>query len=102
MICPSCNEPEAHRSHREGLSDWIAGLANQTPYRCRSCKKRFYIYRHGEASSNLRTAEERRILKIRRKYKWRKSKRQLLAFAIFSVLLVAVLYVLMQQRAPTE
>jgi transposase-like protein len=80
----------------------MAGLANRTPYRCRSCKKRFYVYRHGEASSKLRTPEEQRILKIRRKYKWRKSKRQLIAYAIFSVLLAAVLYEIMQHRIPTE
>jgi hypothetical protein len=102
MICPSCQEPQAHRSHRAGIGDWLNGLVKRTPYRCRACKKRFYVYRHGEASSKLRTPEEQRILKIRRKYKWRKSKRQLIAYAFFSVLLAAILYVLMQQRVPAE
>ncbi len=80
----------------------MASLAKRTPYRCGACKQRFYVYLHGEASSKLRTSEERRILKIRRKYKWKKFKRQLIAFAVFSVLLIAILYVLMQQRMPTE
>jgi hypothetical protein len=102
MNCPSCHESQAHRSHRAGLNDWLNGLASRTPYRCRSCKKRFYVYMHGEESSNLRTPEERRILKIRRKYKWRKSKRQLIAFVVFSILLVGVLYLLMQERIPVE
>jgi len=57
---------------------------------------------HGETSSRLRTPEERRILRIRRKYKWRKSRRQLFAFAVFSVILMVFLYFVMQQRTPTE
>jgi hypothetical protein len=102
MICPGCREPQAHRSHRKGVRDWLLALAKRNPYRCSACKKRFYVYLDGETSSRLRTSEERRILRIRRKYKWRKSRRQLFAFAFFSMVLIAILYVLMQQRAPAE
>jgi len=102
MTCPNCKESKAHRSHRAGIKDWIAGLTKRTPYRCGACKHRFYVYLHGETSTRLRTAEERRILRIRRKYKWRKSRRQLAAFAFCSIVLVAILYFLMQQRMPAE
>ena len=101
MTCPQCKESKAHRSHRDGFKDWCLGLFNRTPYRCRGCRARFYVYLHGETSSNLRTPEERKILKIRRRYKWRQSKRTLLAFGICFVLLVCILYLLMQQRVPS-
>ena len=102
MTCPRCNEAKAHRSHRQGFNDWVQGVLMRTPYRCHACKVRFYVYRQGETSSNLRTPEERRIMKIRRKYKWKQSKRQLLAYGICVIVLVGVLYLLMQQRIPAD
>jgi hypothetical protein len=102
MICLKCNEPSAHRSHRAGLQDWWMGLTNQTPYRCHACKARFYVYRHGEDESRLRTPEEQRIMKIRRKYKWRQSKRQLLAFGLSAIFLVVAIYFILQQRVPSS
>jgi hypothetical protein len=98
MNCPRCNEPKAHRSHRIGLMDWVMGFFSRNPYRCKSCKQRFYVYRHGETSSRLRTPEEQKILRIRRKYKWKQSKRYFLVYALVSVVLVAILYYMMQQR----
>ena len=41
-------------------------------------------------------------MKIRRKYKWKQSKRQLLAYGICVIVLVGVLYLLMQQRIPAD
>ena len=74
---------------------------SRTPYRCQACKERFYVYRQGENSSKLRTAEEQRIMKIRRKYKWRKSKRQLLVFLVSAMILAGILYFALQQRFTT-
>src|SRR5947209_4025069 len=98
MICTSCGEPKAHRSHRSGVKDWWMGLLKCQPYRCATCQFRFYVYRHGEKSTKLRTPEERKILEIRRRYKWKKSKRQMLAYTMVSLVLMAILYALMQQR----
>jgi hypothetical protein len=100
MNCPNCKEPQAHRSHRNGLKDWFMGLFKQTPYRCKACKTRFYVYRQGEEDSRLRTPEEQRIIKLRRKYKWKQSKRQLLAFGIGAVLVVVAIYLIVQERVP--
>ena len=100
VICPQCNEPQAHRSHRGGFADWALGLMKRTPYRCRACKSRFYVYRHGESSTKLRTSEEQRIMKIRRKYKWKQSKRRLLAYGFCMIVLIAILFMLLQQRIP--
>ena len=100
MICAKCKEPKAHRSHRAGAEDWLMGLFNQTPYRCHACKARFYVYRQGEEDSRLRTPEEQRIMKIRRKYKWKQSKRQLIAFGVSAVLLIVAIYFILQERIP--
>lgn len=102
MICANCKEPRAHRSHRAGLQDWFMGLRHMNPYRCHACKARFYVYRHGEEDSGLRTPEEQRIIKIRRKYKWKQTKRQMLAFGICAVLLVVVIFLILQQRVPSS
>jgi hypothetical protein len=102
VICPACNEPQAHRSHRAGFQDWLAGLGKRTPYRCRACKERFYVYLHGETSSKMRTPEEQRIMKIRRRYKWKQSKRQLIAYGFCAVIFVGILILILQQRTPTE
>jgi hypothetical protein len=100
MICAVCKEPKAHRSHREGVKDWTLGLFNKTPYRCHACKARFYVYRHGEEDSRLRTAEEQRIIKLRRKYKWKQSKRQLLAFGLCALVVAVAIYMIVQERVP--
>jgi hypothetical protein len=76
------------------------GLVNQTPYRCHACKARFYVYRHGEEDSSLRTPEEQRIIRIRRKYKWKQSKRQLFAFGLSALVLIAAIYFILQERVP--
>jgi hypothetical protein len=102
MICPNCKEPKAHRSHRAGLKDRLMRLVNQTPYRCHACKTRFYVYREGEEDSGLRTPEEQRIIKIRRKYKWKQSKRQLFAFGISAIFLIIAIYLILQDRVPAE
>jgi hypothetical protein len=78
------------------------GLLGKHPYRCKSCAERFYVYRHGETSTRLRTSEERKILQIRRKYKWRQSKRYLIVYIFVSILLAVILYYMMQQRIGTD
>jgi hypothetical protein len=98
MTCPKCEQPRAHRSHRKGLRDYLYRYFQMIPYRCRNCGKRFYAYRAGETSSRLRTREERKIMELRRRLRWKKSKRQLAAYAVGVIALIAILYSLMQQR----
>lgn len=100
MICVSCKEPKAHRSHRAGVKDWLMRFVGQRPYRCHACNARFYVYREGENDSRVRTPEEQRIIKIRRRYKWKQSKRQLLAFGLTGVVLVLVIYYILQESVP--
>jgi hypothetical protein len=98
MICPHCKENRAHRSHRQNFKDRIMALFSMKPYRCHACNRRFYAYRDGETSPKLRTAEEIRIMRLRRKIRWRKSRIELAAYAICSIIVAAVIYYLIQQR----
>ena len=68
------------------------------PYRCRKCSKRFYAYRAGEKSSKLRTAEERKIMELRRRLAWKRSKRELVVYVAAALILLAIIYSAIQQR----
>jgi hypothetical protein len=68
------------------------------PYRCRKCSKRFYAYRAGEKSSKMRTQEERKVMELRRKRSWRRSRRELLVYGAAVLILLAVIYIAIQQR----
>ncbi len=72
------------------------------PYRCKDCQHRFYAYREGENSTKLRTAEERRIMKLRRQIKWRRTKAELLLYSVGSLAVIALIYYLIQQRVISE
>ena len=100
MICPKCSEPDAHRSHRHGLKDQVWGWFSMIPYRCKKCHVRYYAYRAGEKSDRMRTSEERRIMKIRRSLKWRRSKRELSVQALGLIVFLVVVYFLAQQNTP--
>jgi len=46
----------------------------------------------------MRTREERKIMELRRRLRWKKSRRFLAAYAVGALALIAILYSLMQQR----
>ncbi|MGD1073179.1 MAG: hypothetical protein ABSB15_23950 [Bryobacteraceae bacterium] len=101
MICPKCRQDRAHRSHRSGIRDRILHFFHQIPYRCHACNARFYAYRAGEKSSNLRTREEMKIMQLRRRLRWKRSKRELAAYGIATLLLLFIIYYTLQQRVDT-
>jgi hypothetical protein len=39
--CPKCSGQSTHRSHRRGLVENLASVANYYPYRCDDCNNRF-------------------------------------------------------------
>ena len=69
------------------------------PYRCHNCKHRFYAYKSGSKSTRLRSAEERRIMKLRRSIKWKRTRWELLLYGISSLIFLVILYYIVQQRA---
>jgi len=72
------------------------------PYRCRDCHHRFYAYKGGVKSSKLRTPEERRIMRLRRSIKWKKTRGEMILYAISSLIFLAILYYIIQQRVSSE
>ena len=68
------------------------------PYRFHHCGARFYAFRDGEQSPKLRTAEERRILELRRRLRWKRSKKELILYLMAGLFLAASIYYLIQQR----
>ncbi len=100
MICPKCGKSTAHRSHRS-FRDRIISWLGFKPYRCRDCNHRFYAYRSGESSEKMRTAEERRIMKLRRQIKWRRTKTELVLYgAGVLLMLLLIRYLIYQTSAP--
>jgi hypothetical protein len=102
MICPKCKENKAHRSRRSGFKDLGARLFFRTPYRCRACKERFYVNLRGSSVLELRSTEEKRVIKLRRGLRMQHIKRQALSYGIGTLILVIILYFMFQQRIPTE
>jgi hypothetical protein len=101
MTCPKCGKNRAHRSHRSFLDRAVSWLSMK-PYRCRDCQHRFYAYRAGEKSSKLRTPEERRIMKLRRSIRWKRTRAELILYGISSLIFLAILLYIIQQRTVTE
>ena len=77
-------------------------LTMRIPYRCRACKARSYVFPYGVGAMRLRSAEERRVIKLRRGLRMQQLKRQLIGYGISSIILILILYYLFQQRVPTE
>jgi hypothetical protein len=101
MLCPKCGQNSAHRSHRS-IQDWVVSWLSLKPYRCRDCHHRFYAYKGGVKSSKLRTPEERRIMRLRRSIKWKKTRGEMILYAISSLIFLAILYYIIQQRVSSE
>jgi hypothetical protein len=72
------------------------------PYRCRDCHHRYYAYRAGEKTSKLRTPEEMRIMKLRRSIRWKRTRAELILYGISSLIFLAILLYIVQQRITIE
>jgi len=42
MTCPKCGSSDVRRSHTEGIAAAMLRVFGKWPYRCRSCRSRFY------------------------------------------------------------
>jgi ribosomal protein L37AE/L43A len=42
--CPKCGSNDVRRSSREGLWAGVLSMLGRWPFRCRSCRSRFYRY----------------------------------------------------------
>jgi predicted permease len=46
----------------------------------------------------MRTGEERKIMELRRRIRWKRTKKELVIYAAGAVLMISFLYLVMQQR----
>src|ERR1700734_3356976 len=51
MICPRCRSAECYRSHRGGITDFVASLTGTRPWRCMARELRFYAWKVAAAFS---------------------------------------------------
>lgn len=101
MNCPKCGKSTAHRTHRKWW-DYSVSWLGFMPYSCKDCQHRFLAWRSGELSPRLRTPEERRIMKLRRSIRWRRTRGELILYSVSAVIFLAVLYYLLTQHVSTE
>jgi uncharacterized protein with PIN domain len=43
LKCPKCGSPDIRRSHSEGVVPAVLRMVGRWPFRCRSCRSRFYL-----------------------------------------------------------
>jgi hypothetical protein len=42
LICPKCGSTDIRRSRSEGLVGFFFSMLGRWPFRCRSCRRKFY------------------------------------------------------------
>jgi type II secretory ATPase GspE/PulE/Tfp pilus assembly ATPase PilB-like protein len=98
MICPRCKEDRAHRTERMGAVDNAANWIFLKPYSCRGCRHRFYARRPDFNLLALRMEMGERIAKANTNRKWKRKKREMLIYGCAGLVVVAMIYMLAQQR----
>ena len=99
MLCPKCKTDRAHRSHRNGLRERLAGIVGYVPYRCRDCGLRFLNFFYSlphPVSAPLRGAEKE-IAATQRSLRRKHKRRELVLYASALTLFVVVLYFLTRE-----
>ncbi len=73
MICPRCNSLLVRRSRPRPLVDWLHALVSSFPYRCRSCRHRFYVKvpgAHDARAGGEHRAADRTPVRIPVHFEW--------------------------------
>ncbi len=100
MWCPKCKNDRAHRSHRDGIQEYLASLFAYYPYRCRECKHRFLRSRYKtEEGPSAHRSTEREIRATRKAKEWERKKRHLAIYGMALLLFLAFLYFVTRDRA---
>jgi hypothetical protein len=95
VICPTCQTDHAHRSHRQGVKEYVTGLFHYYPYRCNKCGHRFFEFPPKPPKSEEKpTATEREIRATRRTYRWKSHRRDFLLYSSALLVFVGFLYYL--------
>lgn len=93
MICPKCKENRAHRSHRKGVWEYVAGFFAFYATRCHGCGYRFLRFRYAPGAQEREpTATEREIRSTRSAIKWRRKKQELFLYLLGALVFLVFLY----------
>jgi hypothetical protein len=103
LTCPKCKTDSAHRSHRRGLLENIAGIFAIYPYRCRKCDNRFLKSKFSQEklpSSPGVASTEREIRVTRNAVKIARRRREILLYGACFAFFLAFLYYITRERGP--
>lgn len=115
MACPDCGSLRTRKARRLRRQDWTRKLAGGEAWRCRDCRRRFYLRPDGEVIAGLRKSADRpspaarlrAFHRLRRWWRnsWRWRSRRMRVWnrriAVGLMLLTAVfLFLLFLMRAP--
>jgi DNA-directed RNA polymerase subunit RPC12/RpoP len=57
--CPGCGGPDIRSSQRGGILDNIMTMFRRSPYRCRNCRRRFFILDSSKPEPAVEEKEEK-------------------------------------------
>ncbi len=99
VTCPKCKTDNAHRSHREGLKDYVVSLFQYYPYRCKECGIRFSALRHKPPETAQKpTSSEKEIRVTRASYRWKQKRREFLIYGSALLVFLGFIYYLTRDR----
>ena len=99
MVWKKCQTDSAHRSHRVGLKEHLAGMVGYYPYRCRKCGDRFRVHGRGEAepASSAVRSTEREIAYTQGSRRRKVVRRAVMLYGCALVLFGVILYYLTRE-----
>jgi hypothetical protein len=86
------------------MAERLASLVAFYPYRCAQCAHRFlrFHYTFGEEPAGPPSSAERDIKSTRAALQWKRTRREVLLYGVGLVLIVAFLYFITRERAPSD
>ena len=99
MICPKCKTDHAHRSHRKGLLERMAGWVAIYPHRCEGCGHRYLRFRYAKLPDlGPANSAEREIRATRNALDRKRKRRELLLYAAGVLCFLVFLYFITRER----
>jgi hypothetical protein len=104
VLCPKCKTEHAHRAHRKGLAEHVAGIVGRYPYRCTGCGHRFVGFSYNPLAATIKelTPTEKEIKVTRSAARRKRTLREMVVFSLALVLFLAFLYFITRVRPASE
>ncbi len=99
MTCPKCKSERAHRSHRKGFLELVAGWVAVYPYRCKGCGHRYLRFRYAKLPDpGPANSSEREIRATRKAMARRNKRREFILYGVGILCFLAFLYYITRER----